>query len=366
MRKYIIFWGFLCLCMELVAQTYPKENNVIRILTYNTHYCKGGGDPGSISDANTRLLASVIKTLDADVVSLQELDSATNSRGKRYLLEQIAKATGLNYIPVYGAASSWEGGSVGCGSLIKKAYPISKIKKIALPGDEPRIAVRTDLDKFVFISTHGDLNDTKRMQGANIINNELDYIRKPVFLAGDLNDCYRWGNGGIAFPVYMQKFKIVSDTKGNTVWNGSHGDEGADQGLIDYILFRDYGNSGIEIKQSHIVRTIEINGAVVDLKNVSDHFPVFVDIEVPGYTSITDVEKEQDFNIYLDATGELLHIQGKVGLDKVEVYALSGQKMIGQEGKDITTLNVSRLAKGVYVIRGFSFGKSLVQKVIKE
>ena len=44
MRKYIIFWGFLCLCLELAAQTYPKEGNVIRILTYNTHYCKGGTD----------------------------------------------------------------------------------------------------------------------------------------------------------------------------------------------------------------------------------------------------------------------------------------------------------------------------------
>ena len=65
--------GFLCLCLELAAQTYPKEGNVIRILTYNTHYCKGGTDPGSINDANTRLLASVIKTLDADVVSLQDL-----------------------------------------------------------------------------------------------------------------------------------------------------------------------------------------------------------------------------------------------------------------------------------------------------
>ena len=83
MRKYIIFWGFLCLCLELAAQTYPKEGNVIRILTYNTHYCKGGTDPGSINDANTRLLASVIKTLDADVVSLQELDSAANRQSDR-------------------------------------------------------------------------------------------------------------------------------------------------------------------------------------------------------------------------------------------------------------------------------------------
>lgn len=60
------------------------------------------------------------------------------------------------------------------------------MKKIPLPGDEPRVVVRTDFEDFVFMSTHFDLNDNKRIQGAGIISTELDYIRKPVFLAGDL------------------------------------------------------------------------------------------------------------------------------------------------------------------------------------
>ena len=60
----------------------------------------------------------------------------------------------------------------------------------------------------------------------------------------------------------MEKFTIASDTKGNTVWNGPHGEEGADQGLIDYVLFHDYNNSRIEVVQTHIVRSIEINGAI--------------------------------------------------------------------------------------------------------
>lgn len=366
MRKYIFFWTFLWMCLELSAQTYPKDNNVIRILTYNTHYCKGGTDPGNISDSNTRLLASVIKVLDADVVSLQELDSATNSRGKRYLLGQIAKATGLEYTPVYGAASKWDGGSVGCGSLIKKFLSVSKIKKIPLPGDEPRMAVRTDLDRFVFMSTHGDLNDTKRIQGANIINNELDYIRKPVFLAGDLNDCHRWGNGGIAFPIYMEKFRIVSDTQGNTVWNGAHGNEGADQGLIDYILFRDYGNSGIEVQQTHIVRTLEINGTIVDLKNISDHYPVFVDITFPGYTSIIDAERDEDIYIYLSPTDATLYIQSeKENVKRVEVYSLTGQKVIDVNDEMINAVNMSNQAKGMYIVKVSSARKYEIQKIIK-
>ena len=69
MKKYIIALGVLCLCLELVAQSYPKKKNAIRILTYNTHYCKGASDPGEIAKENIEHLAQIIKTLDADIVA---------------------------------------------------------------------------------------------------------------------------------------------------------------------------------------------------------------------------------------------------------------------------------------------------------
>lgn len=62
-------------------QSYPKAPGAIRLLTYNTHYCKGGYDPGEINESNVKKLAQVIKALDADVIALQELDSASQSRG---------------------------------------------------------------------------------------------------------------------------------------------------------------------------------------------------------------------------------------------------------------------------------------------
>ena len=73
-------------------QSYPKAPGAIRLLTYNTHYCKGGYDPGEINESNVKKLAQVIKALDADVIALQELDSASQSRGNRYLLHEIQES----------------------------------------------------------------------------------------------------------------------------------------------------------------------------------------------------------------------------------------------------------------------------------
>ena len=109
MKKITLLLAFfICLNISLNAQTYPKKENVIRLLTYNTHYCKGGSDPGSIDDYNTRRLASVIEALDPDVVALQELDSAMSDRRRRDLLKQISEFTGLDYQHFFGGlAHQW-------------------------------------------------------------------------------------------------------------------------------------------------------------------------------------------------------------------------------------------------------------------
>ena len=147
-------------------QSYPKAPGAIRLLTYNTHYCKGGYDPGEINESNVKKLAQVIKALDADVIALQELDSASQSRGNRYLLHEIAKHTGIEYTDVYANAARFDKkGSIGCGALVRKNLPIVSRYIAYLPGDEPRAAIQLELEKFVFIATHSDLNNEKRRQG---------------------------------------------------------------------------------------------------------------------------------------------------------------------------------------------------------
>lgn len=57
-------------------------------------------------------------------VALQELDSAAVGRGARYLLKEIADAAGSGYVPYYGNAAPFDGGSIGCGVLVKNTLPV--------------------------------------------------------------------------------------------------------------------------------------------------------------------------------------------------------------------------------------------------
>ena len=275
LRKVILFFISIIFIVPLSAQIVPKEKKSIRILTYNTHYCKGATDPGMINAENTKKLAQVIRMVDADVVALQELDSAAVGRGARYLLKEIADAAGSGYVPYYGNAAPFDGGSIGCGVLVKNTLPVKGIQVIHLPGDETRAAVAVELKNFIFIGTHSDLNDEKRREGAQIVCDWIGKKSKPVFLAGDLNDSHRWPNGGVSFPVWIKYFDIISDTTGNSIPGRT--DSGA---LIDYVLLlKNRKASKVKVLRTHILRTVSVDGKSVDTAAVSDHYPVFVDVK---------------------------------------------------------------------------------------
>ena len=276
MLKIVVsFFMSVLFMVTLSAQTFPKEKKAIRILTYNTHYCKGATDPGELTKDNIENLGKVIKALDADVVALQELDSAAVGRGARYLLKEIADAAGSGYVPYYGNAAPFDGGSIGCGVLVKNTLPVKGIQVIHLPGDETRVAVAVELKNFIFIGTHSDLNDEKRREGAQIVCDWIGKKSKPVFPAGDLNGSHRWPNGGVAFPVWIKYFDIISDTTGNSIPGRT--DSGA---LIDYVLLlKNRKASKIKVLRTHILRTVSVDGKSVDTATVSDHYPVFVDVK---------------------------------------------------------------------------------------
>ena len=98
-------------------------------------------------------------------------------------------------------------------------------------------------------------------------------MKKPVFVAGDLNDSFRWSRNSASFPLYEKDFIVASYTVGNTIPGRT--DNGA---LIDFILLSKKGKNKIKIVDSKIVREINIEGKTIDLGEISDHYPVFTDI----------------------------------------------------------------------------------------
>ena len=58
MKKAILLFIVLAgTLFSVKPQSYPKAPGAIRLLTYNTHYCKGGYDPGEINENNVKKLA---------------------------------------------------------------------------------------------------------------------------------------------------------------------------------------------------------------------------------------------------------------------------------------------------------------------
>ena len=250
---------------------YAKAEGNVRIMTYNCFYCKSNTSNKTFSDEHTADFAKVIKALNPDVVVIQELDSGTTERAKRYLLDDIRRATGLDYDLFFGSAAPYSGGKIGPGVLYKRAMQPTSIKKIALPGKETRALMVLTFPRFTLLGTHLDLDVTARKTSAEIVNHELTTLAtQPVFFAGDLNDSPSWKPELTAFPIITKAFDIITPQTGTSVDQPNE--------TIDYVLVDKAHKSAVKVVQTAVVKQLEINGKVTETGTISDHFPVFVDV----------------------------------------------------------------------------------------
>lgn len=156
----------------------------IVVASYNIHKCVGTDgrfDPGRI--------ARVIAELDADVVAIQEADERFGRR--RGLLDLKAlNDTGLHLVPASVAADGhgWHGNA-----LLIKSGEVRKIRRLALPGAEPRGALVADLDlpggPLRIVAAHlGLLRRSRRWQIRAILEAIEEGQPVPTLVVGDLNE----------------------------------------------------------------------------------------------------------------------------------------------------------------------------------
>lgn len=219
MKNYIVVFSTICLYLlftnayasipstDLVeTQYYSSPNKVnpsnnqpkITIANFNI---AGGLRKHKV---NLDLVAKAIKSMNADIVTLEEVDQGTLRSDNTDQAKIIAEKTGMYY--TFGKATEMQGGNYGNAILSK--YPIEKTKVFPLPsGDYEQRALMLskinipgfDSPIYVF-NTHFDWHeeDDVRMSQARFINSiifdDLDLDDEfpnlatgIMLLAGDFN-----------------------------------------------------------------------------------------------------------------------------------------------------------------------------------
>lgn len=162
----------------------------LRVLSYNIHHGEG-------VDAKLDLsrIANVIRSVQPDLVALQEVDQNAKRSGVVDQPEELGRLTKMNV--VFGANIELQGGHYG--NAILSRFPIAKHVNHRLPnldnGEQrgvlaAEISVPKLAGELMLLVTHFDhrRSDEERIQSAQAVNVLVKEDSRPALLMGDLND----------------------------------------------------------------------------------------------------------------------------------------------------------------------------------
>lgn len=166
-----------------------NDPDIVRVLAYNVKHGLG-------MDGNVELerIASVIRDLEPDVVTLQEIDSVTTRTSLQDQAARLGELTGMRAI--FGGFMDYREGRYGMALLSR--YPIVEWENHRLPdGAEPRSALAARIEllrpgygeapRIVVVGVHLYATADERLAQANRLVGLLADERAPVVLAGDFN-----------------------------------------------------------------------------------------------------------------------------------------------------------------------------------
>ncbi len=163
----------------------------LRILSYNTHKCLG-------LDRRRRpdRIAAVLAAARADVIVLQEVDHRLGPRPAALPHALAEQASGLRLLPfaLSPVSLGWHGQAI----LIRPDFDLLALKRIALPGLEPRGAVlaemTTEMGQLRVVGVHLALiSRYRKMQLAAIAAALSHRPAMPTLVIGDFNE---WSSRG--------------------------------------------------------------------------------------------------------------------------------------------------------------------------
>ena len=247
-----------CILILLFVAISISAQDTLRIMTYNV-----------ASGINTDMfeLGDYIRTVNADIVALQEVDLCTNrpetphQNGRNQMVE-LGFTTDM--LPVFGAINNYPtGGYYGLGFLSKE--PICSITNVALPQvidkNEPRsmmVATWKIFGKTItIVNTHLSLNKSNRAIQMRYIRKYMRKIKGIKFICGDLNS-------GYSEELVTTVFKKWDDALPYMCCTFPSG--GKAYAKYDWMLYDNLNSKQI------------VNATVDTTCVLSDHLPCYIDI----------------------------------------------------------------------------------------
>lgn len=260
MKKQLLFLLLGLLLIQVGRANDVVGKNTVSIMSYNIRNAKGLDE---VTDYQR--LSDVILREAPDVVAVQELDSITGRSKGVDVLREIAERTLMYH--VYGASIHYDGGKYGLG-VLSKERPLNHYS-VVLPGrEEQRQLLVVEFDRYIIGCTHFSLTEEDRMSSVNIIKQEAGKVKKPFFLAGDLNAIPE----SEVMNQIQKDFLLLNNVKHFTIPANNP------NRCIDYIAYytgekADAGEK-INVEKPFTV----LSSRVVEESMASDHRPVIVNI----------------------------------------------------------------------------------------
>lgn len=183
--RVLALLGVVLLAVSAASADDPQQ---LRVLSYNIHH--GEGTDGKL---DLPRIANIIQSVKPDLVALQEVDIKTNRVQGIDQGAELARLTGMQYIP--GDTIDFGNGRYGNGALV--SGKVIRHKNHLLPPStaeqrgvlEIHLEIAPNAPRLRFLATHLDHrgDHAERLASAAVINKLVSQDDIPSILAGDLN-----------------------------------------------------------------------------------------------------------------------------------------------------------------------------------